>query len=185
MNVTIKSGRGCARRLRRDNVHIFAVNNAPDIVARSGRPFNFALGAVRHVNNPFPVNLTDVHRHLIHALCFVAKEVLVSHAVHGVYAHQLWGVGLVPRPCTGGGVVLVDGVLHADGHRPVLWLGITRLAIAALPLAVGRTVFGIEEVGDVFVHLVVYLLHTTLGTVVVEVGPCQVGHARCGGHNTA
>ena len=58
------------------------------------------------------------------------------------------------------------------------------LTTSALALHIEPTVFGVTQIGDAVVHECVYLLHASLGTVIVEVGPthaCDSGATRYGG----
>ena len=63
-------------------------------------------------------------------------------------------------------------VLHCTADCAVVGMGTG----SALFLGVPATIFGIEEVGDAEVHKRVYLLHSPLRAIIVEVGPghtCQ------------
>ena len=148
--------------------------------------FHPSVGSVGHQVAPLAAVATVVRNvHAVHHVVFMAVDVLVAEAVRVVQAVEhclavrvcLLVEGLaVAVHAANGRAVRVHRVLHAYLRCAAGRAHIGVRTRTTLHLAVPASVLGKEKVGDVIVHKTVYLLHASLGRVVVEVGP---RHARC------
>ena len=145
-----------------------------------------SVGSVGHQVAPLAAVATVVRNvHAVHHVILVAVDVLVAEAVRVVQLveHRL-AVRVrflvegfaVTFHAANGRAVRVHRVLHAYLRRAAGRACVGVLTRAALHLAVSPPILGKKQVGDVVVHQAVYLLHTSLGRVEVEVSP---RHARC------
>ena len=92
--------------------------------------------------------------------------------MHGVFYQAVRHVRV-----DGTGFLVTDRVRHPAAGRATRRAAVRMLAGSALLLAVAAAVLGVEQVRDTRVHQRVYLLHASLGTVIVEIRPA---HARRG-----
>ena len=71
--------------------------------------------------------------------------------------------------------IITDRILHAVARRTARYAVVCMLTASALFLAVTTPITGIKQVRDTRVHQCVYLLHTTLLAIIMEVDPVHAG----------
>ena len=155
--------------------------------------------AVRHPNAPFALVAAVIRQvHAVHHVILVAVDVLVAQAADIVHLHHgrlpVFVPALIPgilvnqavnqriRDFVVDGIrfIIADGVCHPVFCRPTRCSVVGMLSGTALFLHVPAPIPCIAQVRDAAVHQRIYLLHTPLLAVIVEVRP---GHA-CRGRSS-
>jgi len=164
----------------------------PVVAVRRG--FHPAHAAVRHPDTPLTVVSAVIrHVHAVHHVPLVAVDVLIAQAAGVVHLRHRCAAVFVHAPVPGklvhaivhdavrnaavhaGRLFVPDGVPHTAACRAARRAVIRVLSRTTLLLRVPAPIEGEEQVRDARVHQRVYLLHTPLYRVVMEVRPC---HAR-------
>ena len=162
---------------------------------------NQAGTAVRHPDTP----LTGIARvirkvHAVHHVIFMTVDVLVAKAadivhlchrsaavavrvtVPGVLVHGVFYQAVRHVRVDGTGFLVADRVRHPAARRAASSAAVRMLAGSALLLAVATAVLGIEQVGNTRVHQRVYLLHASLGGVIMEIRPAHARRSAAAGN---
>ena len=155
--------------------------------------------AVRHPDAPFAHVAAVVRQiHAVHHVILVAVDVLIAQAADIVHLHHSRLSVFVPTLIPGILVhqpvnqrihdfvvddirfIVADGVCHPMLCRSACCAVVGMLSGTALFLHIPAPVTGIAQIRNAAVHQRIYLLHTTLLAVIVEVCP---GHA-CRGRSS-
>ena len=155
--------------------------------------------AVRHPDAPFAHVAAVVRQiHAVHHVILVTVDVLIAQAadiVHlhhgylpifvpalipGILVHQAFNQRIRNFVVDGIRFIVADGICHSMIGRSACCAVVGMLSGTALFLHIPAPVTGIAQIRNAAVHQRIYLLHTPLLAVVVEVRP---GHA-CRGRSS-
>ena len=162
-------------------------------VATIRRALYHNSAAIGHPNAPLALIATRVRQvHTVHHVILVSVDVLIAQAadivhlrhlcctililvyipgilVHSVLIHQTVCHIRVDCLCA----LIAYSVLHASRHSTASRAHIRMRASATLLLHVPPAILRVCKVRNAEVHQCIYLLHTSLHAVIVEVRPCH------------
>ena len=121
-----------------------------------------ARGAPGRFDAPASVSLFLVERNAVQPFALVTLPALV--------AHHVGRFGILERISfviirAGSLAVRIDRIAHPQHVRQTALFGIGTLAVTALALRVPRTVFRIEQIRNILVHIPIYELESFSGVL--------------------
>ena len=103
------------------------------------------------------------------------RTILVLAAIPGVLVDRTVHDGIRDLVVYFIRFIITDRILHTVTCRTARYAVVRMLTASALFLAVTTPITGIKQVRDTRVHQCVYLLHTTLLAIIMEVDPVHAG----------